>query len=99
MALFVNSISSSGWLLHPRSLYTINHKTVYLARPGFPSLIEVQEKDKFKNGQLFVNEIGIKFDSQLNKLVQAIGLSEIIKQANEISLMLDEHRILLKDLI
>ena len=96
---FIDSISGSGWLLHPRSFKTIKHQTVYLARPGFPFLIEVQEKDKLEDGPLFVKEIGINFHSELNRLVQAIGLTEIVKPSTEFSLMLDQHKIQFKDLI
>ena len=96
---FIDSISGSGWLIHPRSFKTIKHKTVYLARPGFPCLIEVQQKDKLENCPLFVKEIGINFDSQLNRLVHAIGLNEVVRPSTDFFLMLNHHKIQFKDLI
>ncbi|MDD4976749.1 MAG: VOC family protein [Bacteriovorax sp.] len=42
LELYLESIASSGWLLHPMSIKTIKEAhTAYLARPGFPALIEV----------------------------------------------------------
>lgn len=42
---FLGSIAGSGWFLHLNSLQTMKEfRTAYLARPGFPALIEVQEK-------------------------------------------------------
>jgi hypothetical protein len=47
---FLISIAGSGWLLHPRSVETIPRvRTAYLSRPGFPALIEVQEKAEWKD--------------------------------------------------
>ena len=42
---YIESLAGSGWLLHPISIKTMKQsQTVYLARPGFPGLIEVQER-------------------------------------------------------
>ncbi|OFZ12949.1 MAG: hypothetical protein A2X86_08970 [Bdellovibrionales bacterium GWA2_49_15] len=77
---FLSSLSGSGWLLHLYSLKSIkDSKTAYLARPGFPALIEVQEKKKLSDGPLFVDGITLKFDSSLASLVKSVGLDEIVK--------------------
>lgn len=103
LELYLGSIASSGWLLHPMSIKTIKEAhTAYLARPGFPTLIEVHEQIKLeqKSQPLFVNQIKFSFDSKLLRLLPPIGCSKLISQTeNEITLMLDEHTIRFMDLI
>jgi methylmalonyl-CoA/ethylmalonyl-CoA epimerase len=77
---FLDSISASGWLLHLNSLKTIkDNRTAYLARPGFPALIEVQEKNKLMDGPLFVNGVSLNFDAGLARLVKSTGLDQVVK--------------------
>ena len=97
---YIESLSGSGWLLHPKSIKTIKQsQTAYLARPGFPSLIEVQEKTELVDKPLFVNEILLKMDSSMAGLLKHIGLELIIKVTKEQSvLLLGEHKIQLQDL-
>jgi hypothetical protein len=77
---FLTSISGSGWLLHLNSLHTLkDNRTAYLARPGFPALIEVQEKNELMDGQLFVEGVSLKFDAGLASLVEATGLDRILR--------------------
>lgn len=46
IAPFLAEIARSGWLLHPNSLTShARHRTVYLIRPGFPAIIEIQERE------------------------------------------------------
>ena len=79
---FLGSISGSGWLLHLNSLKSIrDHRTAYLARPGFPALIEVQERKKLMDGPLFVDGVSLKFDAGLVSLVKSTGLDQILKPA------------------
>lgn len=81
---FLNSLCGSGWLLHLNSLKSLrDYRTVYLARPGFPALIEVQEKKKLANGPLFVEKVSLKFDSALLGLVKSVGLQETVKASIE----------------
>lgn len=91
---FVLSIASSGWLLHPNSVKTIaQSKTAYLARPGFPALIEAQEKEELSQGRPFVSRIEIPFDQSLSRLLPVIGLDEIVFWSSEPSITLDVHSI------
>ena len=79
---FLSSISGSGWLLHLNSLKSIrDYRTAYLARPGFPALIEVQERQKLMDGPLFVDGVLLKFDAGLAGLVKSTGLDQILKPA------------------
>jgi hypothetical protein len=79
---FLDSISASGWLLHLNSLKTIrDNRTAYLARPGFPALIEVQEKKELMDSPLFVDGVSLNFDAGLASLVKSTGLDQIVKPA------------------
>lgn len=81
---FLNSLSGSGWFLHLNSLKTLkNSRTAYLARPGFPALIEVQEKKKLMRGPLFVEGISLKFDANFKSLVKLVGLDKILKSTTK----------------
>jgi hypothetical protein len=79
---YLNSISGSGWLLHLNSLKTIkDYRTAYLARPGFPALIEVQEKNELMGGPLFVDGVSLNFDAGHAGLVKSTGLDQVVKPA------------------
>lgn len=80
MDSFIESVTGSGWLLHPLSLKTIKQsQTAYLARPGFPGLIEVQERKEIAERPYFVTEINLTLDSKAVGLLSAIGLDKIVK--------------------
>ena len=79
---FLNSIVASGWLLHLSSIESIkSSRTAYLARPGFPGLIEVQEKKELTTGPLFVEQVLIPLKAEQNPLLQAIGLEKIVQNS------------------
>ncbi|MFA6235910.1 MAG: VOC family protein [Bacteriovorax sp.] len=97
---FIDSLSGSGWLLHPMSIKTISHsKTAYLARPGFPGLIEVQERSELSTKTFFVNKVTLKMDSSLIKLLKPIGLDKMIETSlSDETILLGEKMIQLKNL-
>jgi len=97
---FLNSLSGSGWLLHLNSLKSLkNHRTAYLARPGFPALIEVQEKKNLMDGPLFVEGVSLKFESGSANLVKAVGLDDLLKPTRgKPSLMVQGKKIELEKL-
>lgn len=97
---YIESLSGTGWLLHPMSLKTIaQSKTAYLARPGFPALIEVHEHNKLSTKPFFVNEMTLKMDSSLIKLLKPIGLEGLIKTTlSDETILLGEKSILLRNL-
>lgn len=103
LELYLELIAGTGWFLHPMSVKSIKQtQTAYLARPGFPTLIEVQEKKELcqKNETLFVNQVNFPFDSVLKRLLDPVGCAKLIFQSeNGISLVLDKYTIQLKDLI
>ncbi len=97
---YIQSLSGSGWLLHPRSLKTIKQfQTAYLARPGFPGLIEVQEREELQDLKLFVNHIDLKMEPSLAELLKPIGLDSIVRQVStETTLSLNGNYIKLEEL-
>lgn len=98
---YIESLAGSGWLLHPTSIHTMKHaKTAYLARPGFPGLIEVQQKEKLREGSLFVTEVSLPLETKLVPLIQSIGLEGIVKpSAGELSFTLGGVTSKLQDLL
>ena len=98
---YIESIAGSGWLLHPMSLKTIKQsQTAYLARPGFPALVEVQERKKLAERSLFVEGIALKMDVKLSALLMAIGLEKIVAASTRpTELVLNGQRIELENLI
>lgn len=81
---YLQSIAGSGWLLHPISVKTIKkNQTAYLARPGFPALIEVQEQKKLSHGALFVDKVMLPVGGEFANLVKQLGLSEIVHLSSD----------------
>ena len=100
----LTSLTGSGWLLHPVSIQTMKKtRTAYLARPGFPALIEVQERKELQNKKkLFVEQIKMPIvDKTLSRLIGHIGLSHIIVQhtKDEFLLTLDRKLVTMKELL
>jgi hypothetical protein len=96
---YIDSLAGSGWLLHPISIKTMKQsQTVYLARPGFPGLIEVQERKEITEGPLFVDGVSLKIDSLLSGLLKHIGLDSIVRPSSSAELSLAGRTIKLKDL-
>jgi hypothetical protein len=81
---FLHSLAGSGWLLHLNSIQSLkSYQTAYLARPGFPALIEVHEKKNLlTEGPLFVEELNLNFYDKDSSLVEAIGLTDIVKKSS-----------------
>ena len=99
---YLESLSESGWLLHPMSIKTMaSSQTLYLARPGFPGLIEVHQKKKLPDKSFFVTGMMLKMDPVLARLLKPIGLDNMIKISSSSSdelILFDGRKIPLKDL-
>lgn len=77
---FLESLIGSGWLLHLNSMRTIkDYKTAYLARPGFPAIIEVQQTKELSKDPLFIETLTAPLSDQHLRMVQSIGLKEVLK--------------------
>lgn len=70
-----------GWLLHPRSLETYRRtKTVYLGRPGMPTLIEVQEREP-TGGAPFVERVSLPLAGAGEEIArfESLGLGSFVE--------------------
>jgi len=77
LEIFIERISGSGWLLHPKSLHTIKKMgTAYLARPGTPLLVEVQQREEIPSKQPFITQIKIPLSQRDVEMLNAIGVNE-----------------------
>ena len=100
---YLSSLAGSGWLLHPQSLHTMKHsKTIYLARPGFKALIEVQEvsqKSLAKPKDLFISDVFIEGGQQQQNLLNSLQVSGLhIALGNGSAIVIDGKRISVADL-
>lgn len=99
LEMYIESITSSGWHLHPVSLKTIKQsKTAWLTRAGFPGLIEVHEKKKLNEGSFFIEKISLNLNSDHLKLLPAVGLDAIIHSGAENEFIIRNHKIKLSSL-
>ena len=97
---YLSSLAGSGWLLHPTSFQTIQKsRTVYLARPGFPALIEVQERPQLDNKPEFVTGLELPFTPDLTRLLPYVGLKETVRPSAEAALQLGTFRVTLENLL
>ena len=96
---YIESLAGSGWLLHPMSIKMMKQsQTAYLARPGFPGLIEVQGRKELNDRPLFVDSVSVKLDSSLSGLLTHIGLDSIVKASSSEELSLAGRIVPIKDL-
>jgi len=98
---YLLSLAGSGWLLHPMSVQTMKKaKTAYLARPGFPTLIEGQERETLTERPLFVTGVSLPYSLDLGPLVARIGLERIVTRAmDETTLSVADQKIELRELL
>lgn len=99
--VYLESLTGSGWFLHPISIKTLKKtQTAYLVRPGFPALIEVQERKELSKRSLFVVEVGIPMEPDFSSLTGCLGLSSIVRQSSgDVMLSLAGNAIVLKELL
>jgi hypothetical protein len=97
---YIESLAGTGWLLHPKSLKSIKEfATAYLARPGFPGMVEVQERPDLMEGTPFVSGISLAMDLSLSKLLAPIGQDSVVKPSNEpTTITLNGHSLALREL-
>lgn len=92
---FVADLSGSGWLLHPQSLRTIKKsKTAYLARPGIPTLIEVQEREQFPEGLQFIETVELPWPNEAMRTVNCLQVRDLQQSFDgEMWLKIGAHRV------
>jgi hypothetical protein len=92
---FVADICGSGFLLHPASLKTVNHGTVFLCRPGIPFLVEVmtlseeQRETHARDG--LVTSIGATLDDRSLQIVKKV-FGDYIYSSQQSELTLNRHQ-------
>ncbi len=95
---FIAGISSTGWLLHPKSLHTIKKtQTAFLARPGFPMLVEVQERKSIEAKPLFIQRMALPLNEANTKLLMHLGVDQIVSTGEESWLDFGKVRIKLSE--
>lgn len=98
---FLEGISNSGWLLHPKSIHTMKEfNTAYLARPGVPTLIEVQEKSELNVRPHFIEHLVIPGLTNKHLTMFAdLGLRNISTEKSELILTIQGKPIHFSSLI
>lgn len=98
---FIAGISNSGWLLHPRSLATIQkNQTAYLARPGMRMLVEVQERNSIEESPPVVLRLEMPFSKRELELLGVLGLGSFFCPTEAGSwLTIGENRIAFGDFL
>lgn len=97
---FLHHISGSGWLLHPSSVQTLKrNQTAYLARPGFPALIEVHQQVAGAERERFISAMAMHLQGDWYRLVDAVGLGQIIQAGTYASITMGKSIVPLKDLV
>ncbi len=75
---FIESISGTGWLLHPQSLRTMKRfKQVWLCRPGVKTLVEVIKGKPSYHGDPVVTRVGVSVDTGLAGLISALHIDAV----------------------
>lgn len=73
LSAFIESISGTGWLLHPQSLQTVaSIRQIWLCRPGVRALIEVTEGASRYHGDPVVTRVRVPVDPDHAGLLSAL---------------------------
>ena len=95
---FIAGLSSTGWLLHPKSLHTIKKtQTAFLARPGFSMLVEVQERKSIEAKPLFIQWMALPLNEANSKLLKHLGVEQIVSTNEKSWLEFGKVRINVED--
>ena len=91
MEHFLASLQGSGWHLHPVSV-SANQKggVIYLASPGAPLLIEVEEAEIQKPALLapVVERVRVQVTSQIAEKLSCLDIPELLWSPNEATALL-----------
>jgi hypothetical protein len=81
---YCERMNETGWYLHVGSAYALQKlKCVYLVRPNFPVIIEVQHQEEPVERGNFVEEIVVGVDDESDKeAVEALGIAEFKAELN-----------------
>jgi catechol 2,3-dioxygenase-like lactoylglutathione lyase family enzyme len=95
---FLRQVAGAGWYLHPRSLETFREaRTVWLARPGVPTLVEVFEagaSSKQTDDSPVVSRVEVPTMHDKPRLLEVLGVAGVAASTDgRVWLTLDAHRI------
>jgi catechol 2,3-dioxygenase-like lactoylglutathione lyase family enzyme len=80
---YLESLKGTAWRVHPYSAGIIEDlRTAYLSAPGFPGLIEVQEKEETgerDSAPLFVESVSLAIADTQISLLKSVGLESVVK--------------------
>jgi hypothetical protein len=81
---YCERMNETGWYLHVGSAYALQKlKCVYLLRPNFPVIIEVQHQEEPVERGYFVEEIVVGVNNESDKeAVEALGIAEFKAELN-----------------
>ena len=81
---FIIALSGTGWFLLPKSIHTIeSQKTAWLARPGFPALIELQERQVMaQRSRSFIGKLEIPGLAQYATLLTPFSIAELVPSSD-----------------
>lgn len=85
---YVSCLSGTGWLLHPRSFETMKAtRTVWLARPGIPMLVEIQERAEFSAAPKFIEKVCLPLSLEQFRIVNTLRAHALVQSSdNELHL-------------
>ena len=76
---FIRGLSGSGWYLHPSSLQSIRKtQTAWLARPGMPTLIEVQQASPVELVPVLVTRLEMPLPEFGMRMFAALGMGALV---------------------
>ncbi len=83
MDAFIHKMSSIGWLLHPSSLDRYKSGlSIYFARPGINTLIEVENRE-IEKAEYFIGNIHIPVEQGKEKFIHELSLSNLLPTADK----------------
>jgi hypothetical protein len=83
LTAFTESMSGTGWFLHPQSLRTMKRfKQVWLCRPGVKTLIEVSKGNPAYHEDPVVTRVGVSVGAGLAGLVSALSIDTVYAVAD-----------------
>ena len=81
---YISYLSGTGWLLHPQTIKTLKaSRTAYLARPGIPMLIEVQERKEFSAEPLFIDRVELSLPPEQFRILNCLRVRELVPSHGE----------------
>ena len=96
---FLNE-STAGWLMHPSSFETRAHGTIWMARPGIGTLLEVVEQAKPLSGARVVERVEVPAPPELMRSLDGLGVEGLVRSPDEAAwITVNGQRLSVADLV